>query len=160
SDQPDPCRAVAGLLRPQRRAAGAGKAGGVGEEIDSSGLSGVPGGRQALQVAAATPADPVQHDAGTISRQMGPAAGLSHGRAELRRGALATGKEDGARSAAAGTEVARQVRLFGHCEERSDAAIQSCGRGPGLLTWGLRMSRRLSALCSIVRQLFVPTMEL
>ena len=47
---------------------------------------------------------PVQHDAGAIPRQMGPAAGLSDGGAELRGGALAACQEDGPRPAGAEEE--------------------------------------------------------
>ena len=67
----------------------------------TSGISGLSRGRQALQVAEAPSAHAVQHDAGAIPRQMGPAAGLSDGRAELRGGALAARQEDGPRPAGA-----------------------------------------------------------
>src|SRR4030095_13407984 len=97
------CRAGAGA-RP-RAAAGAGKAGRVGEEVDDPGISGLPRGRQALQVAEAPSAHAVQHDAGTIPRQMGPAAGLPDGGAELRGGAFTARQEDGPRPAGAEAEV-------------------------------------------------------
>lgn len=59
-------------------------------------------------------AHPVQHDAGAIPREMGPAGRLSHGRAQLCRGALATGEADGLGTAAAEEgEVVRVTALVG-----------------------------------------------
>ncbi len=50
---------------------------------------------------------PVQHDAGAISRQMGTAAGLSDGRAQLCGCPLAACQADGARPAAPPPQIAR-----------------------------------------------------
>src|SRR5207253_143801 len=100
-----------GIDRPDRAAARAGQARGFGQEVDDAGISGLSRGRQALQVAEAPSAHAVQHDAGAIPRQMGPAGRLSDGGAELCGGAVATRQEDGTRPAAAETEV--EVR---HCE--------------------------------------------
>jgi hypothetical protein len=51
-------------------------------------------------IAEAPLAHAVQHVAGRVPRQMGPAAGLSDGCAELCQGALESGEADGARPAA------------------------------------------------------------
>ena len=53
-----------------------------------------------IQIAQAPSAYALQHDARSISREVGPAAGLSDGGAEICRGALATRQADGARPAA------------------------------------------------------------
>ncbi|KTT90006.1 hypothetical protein NS44R_14920, partial [Mammaliicoccus sciuri] len=66
-------------------------------------------GRQALQVAQAPSAHPVQHDPGAVSRQMGAAGRLSDGGAELRGGALSARQEDGPRPAGAEAEVASKA---------------------------------------------------
>ena len=55
----------------------------------------LPGGRPQVQVAEAAPAHQVQHEPRGISGQVGPAEGLSDGRAELRQGALGPGQADG-----------------------------------------------------------------
>src|SRR6185437_4313058 len=92
---------------PDRATGGATKARGVAEEVGQSRLPRVSGGRQALQVAQAPSAHPIQHDAGAISRQMGPTAGLSDGRAKLCSGALPTRQEDGIGPTAAKAEMIR-----------------------------------------------------
>src|SRR5580704_10359927 len=68
-------------------------------------------GRQALQIAEAASAHPVQHDAGAIPRQMEPAGRLPDGGAELRGGAFATGQENGPRPAAAAAEIGQREFL-------------------------------------------------
>src|SRR5207253_11069862 len=83
-----------------RVAARAGEAGGVDQEIDLARLHRVSGGRQTLQVAEAASAHAIQHDAGAIPRQMGPAAGLSDGRSELCCGAFAACQGNGTGPAA------------------------------------------------------------
>src|SRR4030095_16214057 len=91
----------------------------VGEEVDDPGISGLSRGRQALQVAEASSAHAVQHDAGAIPRQMGPAAGLPDGGAELRGGAFTTRQENGPRPAGAEAEVDPSLRA------------KRCNRKPG-----------------------------
>ena len=66
----------------------------------------MPGGRQALQIAEAPSAHAVQHDAGTVPRQMGASGRLPDGGAELRGGALAARQENGPRPAAAAAKIA------------------------------------------------------
>ena len=80
-----------------RRAA---QAGGVGEKIYYARAHCSFQGRQEVQIAQATFAYPVQHDARTIPGQMGPQCRLSDGRAQLCGGALAIGQTNGARPAA------------------------------------------------------------
>ena len=63
-------------------------------------LSDLPRGRQEVQIAQAPSAHAVQHDARALPREMGPAAGLPDGRAQICRSALATRQADGPRPAA------------------------------------------------------------
>src|SRR5690606_6876436 len=71
----------------------------------------VPGGRQEIQVAQAAPAHAIQHDAGAIPGEMGPAARLSDGGPELRRGALQARQADGPGPA----EAEGTVAVPAHC---------------------------------------------
>src|SRR6267142_631388 len=62
--------------------------------------------RQALQIPEAPSAHAIQHDTGTIPGQMGPAGGLSDGRAELCGGAFPTRQKNGAWPTTAAAEIA------------------------------------------------------
>ena len=78
----------------------------------NSGLFGLPRGRQEIQIAQAPFAHAVQHDAGPIPREVGLAARLSDGRAELCRGPLPARQADGARPAASPPQRRRLTGLY------------------------------------------------
>jgi hypothetical protein len=80
----------------------------------------LPGGRQEIQIAQASSAHAIQHDAGAISRKMGAAGGLSDGGAELCRGAFQACQGHGARPAAPPGEI-----IFRWMSQSAHSRIQS-----------------------------------
>src|SRR5262249_32089339 len=79
------------------------------EEVDHSRIHRLSRGRKEVQVAQASPAHAVQHDARAISREMELGARLSDGGAELRGRPLAARQADGSRPAAQAAEIAIDV---------------------------------------------------
>jgi hypothetical protein len=57
-------------------------------QVHHARLHHLPRRREEIQVAQAASADTVRSHAGAVPREVGPAAGLSDGRAQLRQGAL------------------------------------------------------------------------
>ena len=93
---------------PERCAARAAQAGDLGEEIDHAGSSGLPRGRQEVQIPQAPPAHAIQHDARGLPREVGASGRLPDGGPELRRRPVPARQADGPRPAApAAREVAR-----------------------------------------------------
>ena len=107
------------------------------------GISDLSRGRQALQVAEAPSAHAIQHDAGAISRQMGPAGGLSDGGAELCGGAFAARQEDGPRASSAGSgnrSIASDQEAVASASRASERMRSTIARRP-LERCGVRCSR-------------------
>jgi hypothetical protein len=65
-------------------------------QVDHPGLFDLSRGRQTIQVDTTSPGG-ARPDAGAVSREMGPAVGLSHGRAQLRGAAIGVGEDNGTR---------------------------------------------------------------
>ena len=81
-----------------------------GQEVDHARLHRLSRRRQEIQVAQAPSAHAIQHDARAIPREMGPAAGLSDGGAELRGRPLAARQADGPWPAAPAARNSRRGR--------------------------------------------------
>ena len=130
------------------------------KKINHPGSSRLSGGRQEVQVPAASFAQPVQYDPGTIPRKMGAAAGLSDGRAELRGRTLPTRQADGSRATApAPREIIACVGNRQACASAaraSDRMRSTIDRNP-FERCGVRCSRRPicsnSATASVARML-------
>ena len=109
-----------------------------------------------LQVAEASSAHPVQHDAGAISRQMGPAARLSHGGAELCGGALAARQGNGIGPAAPPASATSRSRTCMDSEKIAfsvSAAIASASRASRLDA----LDHRAQAVGALRRQMLAET---
>src|SRR5208337_1673092 len=108
------------------------------------------GRRQEIQVPATALGDS-RHDAGSIPREMGPALGLSDGRAELCRGAIAIGEAVGAWSTSqerrAGQEGGRRrAEQAGKTGEGEHLSVDSVSiRPPTPIQGEFRWPRQKSA---------------
>src|SRR5262249_49918019 len=99
-------RPDASLERARRCAERAAETCRLAQEVDHAGLHRLPRGRKEVQVAQASLAHAIQHDAGAVPREMGIDARLSDAGAELCSGAFAPRQTNGARSAAAAAQIA------------------------------------------------------